>query len=429
MESPNALKNAFAPIFSLSQKEWLIGTRSSAFRLLAVCAALLGFAVGGSPGRGAGQSAYEIAESAWQNLGFVAIAWVSISAVRESLMRTDRIVFSKPQPVERLVLAKFLGAYGQVLALLLAMFAGGILSHLFAGGGVLGSEVYIVQYLRAACVLFFASSVSFCLALLSDSAIVGVLTGLFWILTLTGKTFLGKIYFPAYSQNQSAYFAFGAAALFASCLLFQRSRRGSAKPPIWLQWCVPICLFFSFWQFYAIQRDGHDIGSRQSPMLELTAQQDTEVGNAASGMLLPDQNNRLVGLSDYPGKILVIALWSPLDADSAVLLERLNSVQEQYASRGVQAIAIAISPDNGAAKTFARGGGLNFPVLTDWGTYNTPRGTDLSPISAAYQATSLPRLVVTDRRRRAKALLSPSQSLENRELDAILADLLKAEPK
>ena len=113
MESPNALKNAFAPIFSLTQKEWLIGTRSSAFRLLAVCAALLGFAVGGSPGRGAGQSAYEIAESAWQNLGFVAIAWVSISAVRESLMRTDRIVFSKPQPVERLVLAKFLGATGR----------------------------------------------------------------------------------------------------------------------------------------------------------------------------------------------------------------------------------------------------------------------------------------------------------------------------
>ena len=429
MSPPNSIRDGFNSLFSLIRIEWRIGGRSPAFRILAVCCLLLGFAVGGSLGRGSGQSSFEVAESAWKILGLVAIVWVSISAVRETMFRTDRIVFSKPQPLDRLALAKFAGAYFQVLILLFAMFLGGFLAHLASGAGFLGFQAYFIQYVRAASVLFVASSASFCLALLFDSAVAGALVGLYWVLAMTGKAFLGKIFFPSYTQNQPAYIALGLAILCFTCLFYQRSKRGAKSPPVLLQWGVPFCVLLSAALFHHGIKTGHDRDNSSNPTLELMSQQDTWIGQTAPGMTLPDQNHRLVGLSDYPGKILVIALWSPEDSDSAQTLEHLQAIQDKYGSRGVQSFAIGISPDNGASYAFAVGGNLSFPILNDWGTFNAPRGTDLSPIATAYQATSLPKIFITNRRRQVIAIVGSLQAIDDGYLEKYLDAQLIDEPK
>ena len=121
-----------APIFALTRVEWRIGRRSPVFRLAVVAAAIYGFSVGGEAGRGVALSAYSTAEAACQYLGFAAIVWMSLAAVREGILRTDILVFSKPQPGEWLALSKFLGAFFQLLVMLLAMFAGSVVSRLFA---------------------------------------------------------------------------------------------------------------------------------------------------------------------------------------------------------------------------------------------------------------------------------------------------------
>src|SRR5438874_1415977 len=95
------------PLLALTSVEWRIGRRTPVFRFLAAAAFLLGFSIGGTLGRGAGMSAYTAAETAWQYIGFIAVVWVAVIAVRESALRTDILVLSKPQPSERLLLAKF----------------------------------------------------------------------------------------------------------------------------------------------------------------------------------------------------------------------------------------------------------------------------------------------------------------------------------
>src|SRR5437763_15460206 len=104
----------------LARTEFRAGVRSSAFRLVAALAFLLGWSVGGAPGRGAGLSAYMAGEAAWKYLGFVAIIWMSFAAVRDSALRMDVLILSKPQPNERLVLARFMSDYSQMLLALLA---------------------------------------------------------------------------------------------------------------------------------------------------------------------------------------------------------------------------------------------------------------------------------------------------------------------
>src|SRR4051794_1390206 len=99
------------PVLALAGMEWRIGWRTAAFRFVALCAFLSGCTLGGTQGQGVALSAYTTAEDAWQYLGFVAVVWMSLVAIRETTLRTAILVFSKPQPGERLALAKFLGGF------------------------------------------------------------------------------------------------------------------------------------------------------------------------------------------------------------------------------------------------------------------------------------------------------------------------------
>ena len=245
------------PILSLARMEWRIGWRTAAFRLVCLCALLFGWSMGGTQGRGAALSAYTTAEAAWQYLGFVAIVWMSLVAIRETTARTAILVFSKPQPGERIALAKFLGGFLQVLTFLLALFLGSLCARLISGGGLLGVEAYGMQYARAAGVLFFASSASFALALLFDNALAGALVGLYWIMTMAGKAFLAKFYFPAYSQNLAAFLALGLGLLTLTLLLYRRARRGDARPALWVRYGAPLCFLFAGWWIWSAIRYGY----------------------------------------------------------------------------------------------------------------------------------------------------------------------------
>jgi peroxiredoxin len=366
---------------------------------------------------------------AWQFLGFVAIIWMSLAAVRETALRTDILVSSKPQPTERLALVKFLGAFLQILVVLLALFAGAVLGRLLAGGGLAGADAYVAQYLRAAGVLFFAASASYTLALLTDSAIAGALIALYWILTLSGKAFLGKFYFPAYTQNLGAYVALGLALLCLTLWLYRRSRRGAVPAAVWVRVGALAGLLLTGWLFWRVIRDGHDPQARLNPTLERMAEQDTSVGQKAPGFLLPDQNGRIVGLSDYTGKILVIGVWSPREPDAVLMLDRLEDLRKRFAAQGVQPIALCLSEDTGAAATFARGERLGYPVVSDWGTYNAPLNSDISPLGSAYRVDLLPKVVVTDRRRRVRAMVVGTQTYDGDDLEQLVRQRLAEEPQ
>lgn len=427
--TPNRRRvGSLKPVLALILMEWRIGSRTAAFRLAVAAALVFGISVGAEPGRGVALSAYATAEAACLYLVFAGIVWMSLAAVRETILRTDILVFPKPQSGEVLALCKFLGAFFQLLVILFFVFAGSVLSRAFSGG-LLGVEAYAIEYVRSAGVIFFAAAASYMMALLFDSALAGCTIGLFWLMTLSGKAFLAKYYFPTYSQNVAAYVALGASLLLTTLYFYRRSRRGSARPAVWVRIGAPTLALLAAWLFWVVIRDGHDPEARLNPLMERMTDQDTFVGHRTAGFLLPDQNGRLTKLSDFDGDILVIALWSPRDPDSVLLLDRLNEIQSALGNRGVQSIAITICEDNGASLAFARGERLRYPVVADWGTYNAPRGTEISPLASAYRVTSLPTVVVTDRRRKVTAILNGIDSYDGDNLSRLIQDRLADEPR
>jgi hypothetical protein len=417
------------PLPLIAWTELRMGLRAGAFRVVAVLAFIAGWSGGAGVGRGSGQSAYATGENACLYLGIVTVLWFALGAVRDTAQRTYVLVYTKPQPPERLALARFIGLYGQILCLTAAMFSGAIASHFAAAGNLMGIEAYGIQFVRAVCTLFFASAATYCLALLSDSPVAGSLVALYWVVALGGQDFLAKYYYPWYVQNLPAYVLFGVSLLCVALWFTRRRQRGNRPAATSVRVIAPVALIGGLWLLWSGVRHGYDSLAMQDPGLDRMSMQDIVVGELTPGFLLPDQNGRPTFLSRYQGRILLIALWSPTDPDSPLLLSRLQEAGEKYAQQGVQPISICLSEDGSAARTYAIGDQLSYPVAYDWGTSHGVRGVESSPLAIAYQASHLPRLVITDRRHRVRVVMDGLFAYESEAFNLELQKRLTDEPQ
>lgn len=416
----------------LPRMVWLelrMGMRTGLFRAVCLILVVLGWSVGGVGGHGVGMSAYSTGDTACLYLGVVVALWMALGAVRDTGMRTGTLIFTKPQPPERISLARFLGLYGQVLLFLLALFIGAILGRWFFASSLNGFPAYFLQYVRASGVLLYVACFSYSLALLSESPVGGAIVALYWIVVSAGREFLAKAYFPWYSQNTPAYILFGLGILGFSLWFSRRRMRGDRPASLWLRLASPITFLFGAWVLWTVVRDGNDPMAIENPGLSRMSNQNMVEYERAPGFLLPDQNGKLTRLSQFPGKILIVALWSPKDPDSTLLLQRLNDLHHKFGAQGVLPVAICLSEDSAAAPTFAQGEQLSFPNVYDWGTHNSPRQMEASPLAIAYRAEHLPFLVVTDRRHRVRKILKGLNAYEGSELQDAVSQRLADEPE
>jgi peroxiredoxin len=309
------------------------------------------------------------------------------------------------------------------------MYVFAVASRLYSGGGLAGFSAYPYRYVLSAGVVFFVGAASYSLALLARTPLAGAVIGLYWVLALAGKSYLPKAVFPSYSQNLLGYLLLGVFLISVACWFHRKARRGkrAAPAPVWLSAAVSLALCVA-----TVLRGlatEHDPMVHADPALDLMSYQTATMGELAPGFRLPDAHGNLASLADYPGKILIIALWSPDDSESTIILDRLEEIREQYGRRGIQPIAICLSEDRTAAGIFARGADVHFPVVHDWGTHNAEKTSATSPLATAYEADSLPHVVVTDRRRKIQHVLNGVDAYEGNALERVIDERLAAEPE
>ena len=92
----------------------------------------------------------------------------------------------------------------------------------------------------------------------------------------------------------------------------------------------------------------------------------------------------------------MIYLFAPDDTDAARTLPALERIHREFGSRGVDPIAICLSPDHGDGVALARTGGYHFPIASDLETVSSAPPV-VTAIADAYDTQILPMLVVTDR--------------------------------
>lgn len=431
---PRARQSAAPPppgvgVLSLAGMELRAGMRGPAFRFLAVLAAIVGWAVGGAPGHGVALSAWQAGEAAWRYLGFIVIAWMSFIAVQDIMARTDVLVYAKPQPNERIVLSRFLASFAQILVALCVLYAFAVASRLFSAGGLLGFTAYFSRLFVSAGVLFFVAAASYAMALLARTPLAGAVIGIYWIMAMAGKSYLHKAVFPAYSQNVPAYILLGLFVLGIACWFHRFRRRGGHPPAAWVWILTPLSLLLGASMMWRGVHTEYDPLYHTDPALDTMMSQNAVMGELAPGFRLPGASGHLESLADYPGRILLITLWSPADSESTIVLDRLEQIWKKYGSRGVQPVAICLSEDPAAVTTFARGADVHYPVVHDWGTHSAEKTADTSPMASAYEANTLPHLVVTDRRRRIRAVLHGVDTYDGNMLERAIQERLAEEPE
>ena len=113
-----------------------------------------------------------------------------------------------------------------------------------------------------------------------------------------------------------------------------------------------------------------------------------DIGDRVGDFRLTDVNGTSHALAGYSGKVVVLAFWSFKCPVALAYTDRLRSLQEKYAGRGVVILAIDSSANESVAevKRNASNLGLSLPVLMD------PDGA----VAERLGATHTPQVFVLD---------------------------------
>jgi peroxiredoxin len=95
--------------------------------------------------------------------------------------------------------------------------------------------------------------------------------------------------------------------------------------------------------------------------------QSAEIGERVSGFSMPDSSGKLHSLSDYRGKITVLAFWSFKCPVSLAYNERLMELQMKYRAQGIVLLGIASNANESAEELRRNAANLkiSFPLLLD----------------------------------------------------------------
>jgi hypothetical protein len=399
--------------------------RNPGLRALAVVGAVAAGAYAWNQGSLAGSAASVL--SAWLGRGFgvAACLWAAYAAIRDQDAKLGAALRSKPVDGGRWVFLNWAGGLCVWLILLGAAFLGAAAAQLVHAGAA-SVLSHAAGFGRAAVVVGAMSTVSFALSRLMRSPLGGVLTMFAWFCAMAGVRYIPHYLRPDFVQNLPLYVAAAGGALCLAALVVERYRRGELRRPV-----LPVAavLAFALLAVGSGVRAYHAEPSRRAETGEWRgmANQYLQRGKRVPGFWLPDGRGGVIRTSEYHGRILVIFLFDPQDTGAARTLPALDALAREFGERGVQPIGVCLSSDHADGWLLARGGGYHFPIGSDLTVVRTAPPPE-SVLATAYDAQTLPMLVVTDRQRRARVTLT-DLSYDMAQLRRLVEERLAEEPE
>jgi hypothetical protein len=356
--------------------------------------------------------------------GVAACLWFAYAAIRDLKDHHGAVLRSKPVDGGAWVLVNWASGLCVWLVLLALAFLGAMAAQLPAAGTA-SVMSHGLGFLRAALVVGAMGTVSFALSRMMRSPLGGILVMFAWFCAMAGLQFIPTYLLPDFSQNVPVFVALGAGLLCVAGFLVERFRRGELRRPapalgalLLLTSLVGVTAARAYTAAPAM--DGY-----VPTVWDQIARQYVEVGGRLPGFWLPDGKGGMVRTYDHRGKILLLYIFAADDMDSARTLPALEAIAREYDDRGVQPIGVCLSPDHGDGWSLIRGGGYRFPIGIDVSTLKTSAPPQ-SAVARAYNASTLPMLVVADRQRRVRHAISKS-SYEDVDLRMHVEELLREE--
>jgi peroxiredoxin len=138
-------------------------------------------------------------------------------------------------------------------------------------------------------------------------------------------------------------------------------------------------------------------------------------GFSAPKFTLPDLNGNEVVLTQVTAKnkVTVINFWATWCPPCRAEIPDLKNLYQKYSQKGLTILAINMQEQPQTVKTFARGNGMTFPVLTDTS----------GKVGDLYQIVSLPNTFIVDQRGTIRTVIKGGTNLST--LEQKIQPLLK----
>lgn len=398
--------------------------RNPALRLLGILAALGAGAYAWQQGSIAGSTSIVLAGILGRGFAVACCLWFATGALRDQDAQLGAVLRSKPIDGGRWVLINWATGIGVWLVLLTGAFLAAAAAQLPAAG-IDSLGAHGVALLRTGAAMTAVATVGFCLTRLTRSPLGATIVVLAFLCVMAGLQFVPQFLRPDYTQNFGLYLGAGAVLLAITGFFVERWRRGELRRPALAIAGLLVCAGAA----YAGGTHAYQAalppaeGTLEDVMTSQTLVRDERL----PGFWLPDGKGHTIRTGAYRGKILLVLLFAADDLAAARTLRELDTVTAKYGDRGVQPLGVCLSTDrvDGAALSWT--GGFRFPVVSDLTTIKTSAPPE-SSIATAFNAQLLPILVITDRRRRVRHVLSDPTVRFDR-LQPLIEERLREEPE
>ncbi len=402
------------------------GLRNAGLRLLAITAAVSAAVIAWNQPEAAASTSLMLASLYARIFGIAACLNASAIAIRDLDPKTGGIFRSKPVDGAHWVLLNWATTL-LVWVTLLGVALGGGMAGRLAQGDFASIGMYSLGFARAASVLTVLMTLSFALSRLFRSPLGAVIAVFVWFCAMAGARFLPEMAQPEFMQNRELFWSLAAAVLAPTALIVERGRRGELRQPLPALGLVALLIGGVLLGSVRAESRYAKVGEAAATIWDQMGMQHIELGKRVPGFWLPDGRGGTVRTAAFPGKILLIYLFTAEDLEAGRVLTALDRVRKKYGDSGVQPIGVCLSLDHGDGYALANTSGLGFPIGADLST----RKAGTPPVSAmadAYNAQILPYLAVTDRRHIVRHLGSDARPSDG-ELDRLIQQRLMEEPE
>ncbi len=411
-----------APLFGC---ECRIALRAPAFwGVAAACAVLSAWRAMGA-GTTSALAAYRACEIMVVGLGLVAVFLSGSAAGRDRRGAAEGIVLAKPRGSAPLLAGMRYVALWLSLMVIAAISLGAASAAQVAGGRTAWHAYpYVHALARVGLPVGVAAALGFCLSTVFHTPLASAVAAIYWLVVPLSRQHLASAFDLAVAQHRMMA-AFAAALLVVlACMLYARPVRGRSADGRWLTAIAALLLIGLLVSTYGVVTNGEDMLTGPDPVLAAMASQSIHASGRAPGFWLKDANGRIVGLSDYANRPVLLAFWAPGASGSAELLALVGAMAKEFGPRGLACIAVSVDRDAGTLRPFAQEAPPGVPVVWDRGRHFGEGNTEAdTPMSVAYDVTQLPSLFLLDRERRlsGKGPVEPNERWLRREISRLVA--------
>jgi len=404
-------------------REYQLSYRGATFWGIAAAGSLLAIWRASPAGTSAAMAAYQTLQITLFGIAVLAILVGAAAAARDRREVASELVLAKPMgSTAHLVVARFAGVWLSLLTIVAIMLAAAMVRQA-VGGTPWRLGAYGNAFARSLAPIALATAMGFSLTSLLVSPLAAGVAAVYWVCVPLARGYMPWVSDMTPAQHWPVPALLGAALVALAATSYGKALHTPGRGRVGLGGTTGLLFAAAALVILRFVLGGEDALVTRDPVLSAIAAQRSREGERAPGFWLPDGAGRLVGLSDFAGRPVVLAFWGPGSPESARATDILSEAARKYRGRGIACVAVCVDRDSATVGPFGREH-PSLVMLWDRGQHygDGERWSD-SPLGLVYELKEVPTFFLLDRN---GTVVNRVEGASAYALETALSDLMRA---